>query len=158
MKKIQLLQDKPLQEYIDTIVYHAYPDLSGCRIQGVWKRISAFAQVSLSSSFFEVQCQHSVRNWPEPALLGLLAHELSHIALRDTEPDEENADMDTISRGLGPYLAVERIYVGKYLDHIVKKGKDRYVGYNKIRDSLNAHEITQLDLLLQRLGLTPSTE
>ncbi|MFW9920971.1 MAG: hypothetical protein ACFFED_15325 [Candidatus Thorarchaeota archaeon] len=157
MRKSQFPQSKTLQEYIETIKAYAYPELSEVGVLGTWKRITSFAFVELGSSITStIRCNLVVKKWPEPALIGLLAHELSHIVQRNTSPDEQNTDLDAISRGLGVYLAIERVYIGKYFDHVIRSGKDRYLGYQEIRSLLDGHEIEQLDALLEMLGMLPS--
>jgi hypothetical protein len=61
-----------------------------------------------------------------------------------------------LSRGLGPYLAVERVFTGKYDDHILRGGKDRYMGYSTIGSVLNPRETVLLDRLLEDFRLIPS--
>ncbi len=56
---------------------------------------------------------------------------------------------------LGSYLAVERILAGKYEDHIVSRGKDRYLGYRTIRGLLTTQEIQNLDILMTKMKLKP---
>lgn len=159
MKNSLLPQEKTLQQYIDNIVDIAYPELRLLRIRGIWKRINALAQVTLSRGIsFEILCSIKIKPWPEPALYGLLGHELSHIVLRNQANAEQNADLDVIARGMGPYLAVERIFASKYLDHVLQSRQDRYIGYNQIRKLLTHHELVQLNMLVEELGLTPSVK
>jgi len=156
MKNEVYPQRYSIQEYIVRLQKYAYQELADYDIIGEWKRIPSFAQVVLSDTGpFEIYCNLKVQRWPEPALYGLLAHELSHISLRKVRSSESGADEDVISRGLGAYLALERIFVGKYLDHSVKYRHDKYIGYDEIRKMLGEDEIRQLDLLLVRLKLIP---
>ncbi|MFW9983073.1 MAG: hypothetical protein ACFFE3_14310, partial [Candidatus Thorarchaeota archaeon] len=88
-------------------------------------------------------------------ITGLLSHELSHPAQSGSGLKELETDLDTISRGLGSYLAVERLFAGKYEDHIISRGKDRYLGYRSIRTRLTKLEIQNLDILMSKLQLKP---
>ncbi|MFX1602359.1 MAG: hypothetical protein ACFFCK_02675, partial [Promethearchaeota archaeon] len=54
------------------------------------------------------------------------------------------------------YLAVERALTGKYDDHILCGGRDRYLGYSTIRSLLNSRESRNLDRLLEDFRLIPS--
>jgi len=100
-----------------------------------------------------VRCNKIVVGWPEPALIGLLAHELSHPALGKDGLSEGRTDADVIARGLGAYLAVERAMVGQYEDMHLKK--DRYLGYRSIRPLLTPSEVKDLDRLMSELELAP---
>ncbi len=51
---------------------------------------------------------------------------------------------------------MERVFTGKYDDHALHRGKDRYLGYSTIRRLLNPHETRLLDRLLEDFGLIPS--
>ncbi|MHA2424783.1 MAG: hypothetical protein ACXAEF_08350 [Candidatus Thorarchaeota archaeon] len=149
---------KPVQQYIDALVKNAYEDLSHKEIKAKWGRTSAFATVTMNKTGpIKIQCNRITREWPEPALIGLLSHELSHIIIGDIRDSERLTDIDVIERGLGVYLAVERIIADKYADHVVTRGRDRYLGYGTIREDLTSHEIKQLDKLLSDLGLISSS-
>ena len=87
-----------------------------------------------------------------------MSHELSHPAQKGGGLSELKTDNDTITRGLGPYLAVERLFTGKYEDHVVQRGKDRYLGYRTIRAQLTHLECQQLDELLSEIGLVPTKQ
>jgi hypothetical protein len=87
-----------------------------------------------------------------------LVHELSHPAQKKKKQSERSTDLDAVERGFGPFLGVERLFTGKYEDHIIKKGKDRYLGYRSIRQLLTEPEIIHLDALLLQLRLIPSTK
>ena len=100
-----------------------------------------------------IRCNRAVRNWPEPALNGLLSHELSHLALGSKMHTELQADKDVIARGLGHYLAVERAFTNKHSDHVLREGEDRYLGYTFIRKLLKYQEVQQLDTLMSNIEL-----
>jgi len=139
------------------LVSHAYPELSQTRIAIGYGRIPSYANVRWGEKGgIQVTCSVDSEDWPEPALLGLISHELSHpVQTRDWH-SEIKTDQDVLSRGLGPYLAVERVLTGKYDDHILRGGKDRYLGYTTIRSLLNPSETRQLDRLLEDFRLIPS--
>lgn len=98
-----------------------------------------------------------ILKWHEAPIIGLMAHELSHPASKKGGQKEEYTDLDVIQRGLGPYLALERIMTNKYTDYVIKKGKDRYLGYSTIRDYLDSKELNHLDRLLGDLRLTSTS-
>jgi len=156
--------DTPMGEIIDILnlvnrlVSTAYPELNQCRIRIKWGRSSSFATISWTHDFKEVniRCSNETRKWHESALTGLLAHELSHPVQQTKYQSEYSADIDAIERGFGPYLGIERLVVGKYDDHVILKGKDRYLGYRSIRQLLNEDELEHLDALLTQLRLIPS--
>jgi hypothetical protein len=146
-----------LQELVEQIIEIAYPELAGCNIVSKWGRTSCFATVSWTSDRknLEIYCNSKTKKWHEAALYGLLSHELSHPVQGVSDRPENDADIDVIRRGLGPYLAVERATSGKYEDYIIKKGKDRYLGYRSIRKYLSGEELSQLDALLREMRLIP---
>ncbi|MDF1540737.1 MAG: hypothetical protein P1Q69_17710 [Candidatus Thorarchaeota archaeon] len=147
---------KTLDEYVHTLKKHAYSDIEDNNVNIEWGKTQAYAVVIWShGNPTLIRCNRSVRRWPEPALLGLLAHELSHIALGADSHNEHQTDRDVISRGLGPYLGIERVFTNKYSDHVIQKGRDRYLGYDSIRLSLTNHEINQLDALMADIGVSP---
>jgi hypothetical protein len=152
-----MVADDGLQELIQRIVENAYPELDGSDITAKWGRIAGFATVSWTSNrlTITIKCNTQTKKWHEAAVIGLLSHELSHTVQCNPNRAENNTDIDVIQRGLGPYLAVERAISGKYEDHIIRRGKDRYLGYRSIRSCLNTDELIQLDALLQEMRLIP---
>ncbi len=104
-----------------------------------------------------VRISRVVLGWPEPALIGLLGHELCHpIAGVDDPQPEHNADVECVERGLGAYLALERAYTGRYHDQRPRgRGRDRYLGYASIRAMLDGRDINSLDRLLRDSGVVP---
>ncbi|MFX1560304.1 MAG: hypothetical protein ACFFBL_06935, partial [Promethearchaeota archaeon] len=98
----------------------------------------------------------NVKTWHETGVIGLISHELSHPAQSGTGLSEFKTDKDAISRGFGPYLAIERVFTGKFEDHLIRRGKDRYLGYRSIREQLTSLECRQLDEVLSKIGLIPS--
>ncbi len=158
MTKSKFLIDKTLADYIKLLVENAYREIEHREIKVEWGRLKSFAIVTMNQvGPIMIKCNSVARAWPEPALLGLLSHELSHVIVGDIPNTEKQTDLDVIKRGLGVYLAVERVIVNKYSDHIIGKGKDRYLGYNSIRSLLTSHQIQQLDLLMSDLGMIQST-
>lgn len=147
-----------LTELVHRLVEIAYPELIHSNIKIQWGRTSSFATVSWSqeSKDIRIRCSNETRHWHEAALTGLLAHELSHPAQGKTKQSERSTDLDAVQRGFGPYLGVERLLAGKYEDHIVRRGKDRYLGYRSIRKLLKENELTHLNALLTQLKLVPS--
>ena len=103
-----------------------------------------------------IRINKTVKEWHESGVMGLLSHELSHPAQKGAGLKELRTDIDALTRGFGPYLAVERLFAGKYDDHIIQRGKDRYLGYVSIRAKLTHLETQQLDMLLAEIGLAPS--
>lgn len=139
------------------LVRTAYPEFRESEVAVSYGRTSAFASVTWRDrdESIEIVCNDDVKEWPEAAVLGLLAHELSHPAQESSNASEEGTDLDVLRRGLGLYLAVERLHASKYEDHLVRKGRDRYIGYRTIRKSLSQTESNQLDRLLSDLRLIP---
>jgi hypothetical protein len=150
-------KNSELSELVQRIVEVGYPELITSSIKIQWGRTSSFATVSWTQDYRNVQirCNKETKNWHEAALTGLLSHELSHPAQRTNSQSEKSTDLDAISRGFGPYLGVERLITGKYEDHMIKNGKDRYLGYRSIRSNVNEDELIHLDTLLQELRLVP---
>ena len=142
----------------DVLVSFAYPELRRSKIEVSWGRLASYALVQWGHDRNEITIRFSreVRTWHEAGILGLICHELSHPAQIGDGMSELGTDEDVIIRGLGPYLAVERVYAGKYEDHVIQHGKDRYIGYRSIRAKLTNLEIEQLDTLLSEIGLLPS--
>lgn len=135
---------------------YAYTDIEDKNVNVDWGRTQAYAVVIWNQGKpVSIRCNKAIRSWTEPALLGLLSHELSHIALGENSHSEHQTDEDVIIRGLGPYLAIERIFTNKYSDHIIRKGRDRYLGYDSIRSLLTRHEGNQLDALMSDIGILP---
>lgn len=147
-----------LSELVQRLVENAYPELVSSHIGIHWGRTSSFATISWTHDFKDIRlrCSNETKQWHEAALTGLLAHELSHPAQYNTHQSERSTDLDAVDRGFGPYLCVERLVAGKYEDHIIRKGKDRYLGYRSIRILLNENELMHLDGLLTQLRLVPS--
>ena len=135
----------------------AYPELSANQIRIGWGRISSFATISWNQDFkdIRIKCSRETKTWHEAPLIGLLSHELSHPVHKGKSGSEERTDLDVIERGLGTYLGVERLFTGKYEDHIIRKGRDRYLGYRSIRNLLSDTELKHLDTLLKQLRLIP---
>ena len=141
----------------ERLVSYAYPELSQTNIVVGYGGISSYANVRWGGlTGIQVTCSLKSEDWPEPALLGLISHELSHPAQARDWDSEMKTDQDVLNRGLGPYLAVERALTGKYDDHILRGGRDRYLGYATMRSLLNHREIRNLDRLLEDFGLIPS--
>ena len=157
-------EDTPMGEMIDLsnlvtrIIENAYPELNPSHIKITWGRTSSFATISWTQDYndIKIRCNNETKQWHEAALTGLLAHELSHPAQRKNNQSERSTDLDAIERGFGPFLGIERLFAGKYEDHIIRKGKDRYLGYRPIRHLLNNFELKHLDALLSELKLIPS--
>jgi hypothetical protein len=151
-------QSSKLFSLVTTIVSLAYPELFQSKLSVSWGRTSSLAQVQWEESKDEISIRvnRCVREWHEAGITGLLSHELSHPAQRGTGLSEVHTDTDALTRGFGPYLAVERLFAGKYEDHMIRKGKDRYLGYRSIRTQLTNLETEQLDMLLSEIGLAPT--
>ena len=148
-----------LPDLVTRIVESAYPELNSSQIRINWEQTSSFATVSWTQDFkdIRIKCSNGTRNWHEAVLTGLLAHELSHPAQLKKKQSERSTDLDAVERGFGPFLGVERLFAGKYEDHIIKKGKDRYLGYRSIQQLLTSSELINLDTLLAQLKLIPGT-
>ncbi|MHA2082894.1 MAG: hypothetical protein ACXABD_04010 [Candidatus Thorarchaeota archaeon] len=149
-----------IMDLVSNVVNYAYPELRTCDFVVDWRRMSSFAVIRWENleKRISISLDKSIAAWPEPAMFGLLSHELSHPANRRGGFSEEETDLDVIDRGLGPYLAIERIFAGKYLDHMVRKQRDKYLGYASIRDLLTSDESNQLNRLLRYLRLRPPTK
>lgn len=147
-----------LSDLVKRLVEIAYPELISSHIKIQWGRTSSFATISWTQDFrnITVRCSNGTRHWHEAALTGLLAHELSHPAQCKEHQSERSTDLDAVKRGFGPYLGIERLVSGKYEDHIIRRGKDRYLGYRSIRKLLYNNELIHLDALLTQLRLVPS--
>ncbi|MFW9803563.1 MAG: hypothetical protein ACFFFC_12960 [Candidatus Thorarchaeota archaeon] len=150
------VQSSDIGKLVRRLVVHAYPELAGRNIRACAGALKSYGQVRWSDvGAINITCHQDVMGWPEPAIIGLLAHEISHPA-KGHDSSEEATDLDAISRGLGHYLAVERAFVNKYKDHVIEKGKDRYLGFQSIRELLNDHEGRVLEQLLEDFRILPS--
>ena len=148
------IQSRKFEDYIYTLMSTAYPDIKDRNVRVEWGRIGANAVIIWSQNKSDIiRCDRAVQNWPVPALYGLLSHELSHIALGVNLHSEFQADRDVIERGLGPYLAIERLFTNKHTDHILREGEDRYLGFMSIRKLLSPDEVHQLDTLISEIGM-----
>jgi len=149
-----------LTQLVTRLVVTAYPELNPNNIRIGWGRTSSFATVSWTHDFknIRIRCNTETKRWHEAALTGLLSHELSHPAQMKNTQSERSTDLDAVERGFGPFLGVERLFAGKYEDHIIRKGKDRYLGYRSIRQLLTKSEVMHLDALLSELRLVPSSK
>ncbi|MFW9887860.1 MAG: hypothetical protein ACFFER_06745 [Candidatus Thorarchaeota archaeon] len=149
-------QSNDIGELGRRIVFHAYPELAGRDIEATTSNLRSYGQVRWSDTDrINITCHQDTVCWPEPAIIGLLAHEISHPA-KGKYSSEETTDLDVIDRGLGHYLATERAYVNKYEDHTVRGCKDRYLGFQSIRELLNEHEKGMLEKLLEDFRIIPS--
>jgi hypothetical protein len=146
-----------LPDLVQQLVNEAYPELEDRSINAKWGRTASFAVVTWTPSekSIGITCHQKTKKWHEAALIGLLAHELSHPVKYGIINSEEAIDLDVIERGLGPYLAVERAVTGKYEDYRIHSAKDRYLGYRTIREYLTEEELQQLGLLLEEMRLVP---
>ena len=148
-----------LVRIVSDLVSYAYNDLDSKRFIVKTANISSFACITWDKNhdYIRVTCNKVILNWHEAPIIGLLAHELSHPASKKGGHREESTDLDVIQRGLGPYLALERIMTNKYTDYLIKKGQDRYLGYSTIRNYLDANELNHLDRLMRDLRLTSTS-
>lgn len=146
-----------LTNLIDRLVTHAYHELKGRDVKVAWAELHSYAEIRWSDakSPISIKCDNSVVDWHEAAITGLLAHELSHPALRSHNITEKQTDMDVIGRGLGVYLGFERVTSDRYGDVIIKNGRDRYLGYESIRKQLDKYQKTQLDRLMEFVRIKP---
>ena len=143
---------------VKTLISTAYPELKKSDVQLSWGRASAYAQITWDDAKDQITIllNKSVKTWHETGIIGLISHELSHPAQKGAGLSELKTDKDAISRGFGPYLAIERVYTGKFEDHIICRGKDRYLGYRSVREQLTRLECRQLDEVLSMIGLIPA--
>ncbi|NWF96478.1 MAG: hypothetical protein HXY34_10100 [Candidatus Thorarchaeota archaeon] len=132
----------------------AYADLRNWQLNLGWGRLNAFAHVSWTDEILRLKLNVIVKRWPEPALVGLLAHELSHPAAGPDGVHERTTDIDVVRRGVGAYLAFERAFVRRYEDQLVGRG-DYYLGYRRLRSLLLPDETEDLDMLLRHFRLIP---
>ncbi|MHA2142973.1 MAG: hypothetical protein ACXADD_15925 [Candidatus Thorarchaeota archaeon] len=150
---------KRFEDIIFTLMNKEYADIKDRTVHIIWTRQGANAAIVWSQNKTDViRCNIATTEWPEPAIFGLLSHELSHIALGTDLHDELQADEDVIARGLGHYLAIERVLTNKNSDHIVRNGKDRYLGFASIRKLLKSKEVRQLDNLMSELGMVADVD
>ena len=150
--------DIDVSALVEVLISSAYPEIRKSNMSVSWGKTSSFAQIQWSDSKddISIRINTKVKEWHEAGVTGLISHELSHPAQRGGGLSELKTDRDAISRGFGPYLAVERLFAGKYEDHVVRRGKDRYLGYRSIRVQLTHLESQQLDTLLLEIGLVPT--
>lgn len=147
------LFSRKFEDHIYTLMKRAYADIKDRTVKIVWGTTGTNAVIIRSQNKSDtIRCNRAVRDWSEPALIGLLSHELSHIALGSEIHTELQADKDVIARGLGHYLAIERAFTNKHSDHVLREGADRYLGYASIRKLLKFQEIQQLDTLMLNIG------
>lgn len=149
-----------LDSIVKKLVSYAYPELREREVTASWGRTSSLGQIRWSDDDdkISIRINKSVRTWHQVGITGLLSHELSHPSQNGSGLLESRTDEDVISRGLGPYLAVERILAGKYEDHIIQRGRDRYLGYRAIRELLTQKETDNLDALMSDLKLKPGLQ
>ena len=147
-----------LKSLTKILVSVAYPELQKNDIITSWGQISSYGQVrwSADDNTIQIRVNKDIGTWHQAGIIGLLSHELSHPSQKGSGLKEHKTDEDVISRGLGLYLAVERLIAGKYEDHIIQRGKDRYLGYRSVRNLLTPIEIKSLDLLMSNLKLKPA--
>ncbi|OLS30226.1 MAG: hypothetical protein ThorAB25_11210 [Candidatus Thorarchaeota archaeon AB_25] len=147
-----------ISELVKILISIAYPELQRLEVLPYWGRTSCFAQIRWddAKNQISIRFNKNVKKWHEAGIIGLVSHELSHPAQKGAGLSELETDRDAISRGFGPYLAIERVYTGKFEDHLIRRGKDRYLGYRSIRAQLTQLERQQLDMLLSQIGLIPA--
>lgn len=144
-----------LTSLVQQLVAEAFKELDDYDIDVHWGRTSYIAAINWvpEDRSIRITCNKQTKNWHEAALIGLLSHELSHAAQRTPKSLEKRTDIDVIERGLGPYLALERALTGRYEDHNIGNGKDKYLGYRTIRGYLTEEESNHLDALLAEIRL-----
>ncbi|MFW9810406.1 MAG: hypothetical protein ACFFE6_13590 [Candidatus Thorarchaeota archaeon] len=148
-----------INELAETLISFAYPELEKKEVVVSWGETSVFGHVRWGheDQRISVRINKRIRDWHQAGITGLLSHELSHPAQSGSGLRERETDQDVISRGLGAYLAVERLLAGKYDDHIIGRGKDRYLGYQSIRNQLTSSELQNLDMLMAKMQLKPTS-
>ncbi|MGY5873623.1 MAG: hypothetical protein RTV72_15345 [Candidatus Thorarchaeota archaeon] len=145
---------KKFEDFIFTLMSNEYADVKDRTVHIIWARTGPNAVIVWSQNKVDtIKCNIAVADWSEPAILGLLSHELSHIALGTDLHSELQADEDVIARGLGHYLAIERAFTKKYSDHVLRGNEDRYLGYESIKKLLKSKEIRKLNRLISDLGM-----
>jgi hypothetical protein len=144
-----------LSNLLTKLIDYTYQDLKDKDIMIHWAKLHSYAEVRWDEEnlSIEISCDESVKGWHEAAVIGLLAHELSHPARRGIS--ESQTDFDVINRGLGVYLAFERVISGRYNDTIINRGKDRYLGYVTIRKEMEDFQMKQLDKLMEWRRIKP---
>jgi hypothetical protein len=148
-------QPNDIKELCSRLVAHAYPEFENRDFTVKAGKLRSYGQVRWGDAGgVQITCHQDVIRWPEPALIGLLAHEISHPAAGRSS--EEGTDRDVINRGLGHYLAIERAFVNKYDDHCIGRGEDRYLGFQSVRELLNDHELRIMGNLLEDFKILPS--
>jgi len=154
---IPMIEMEDLSSLVTRLVEVAYPEFDRDQITIKWKKMVSFATITWNQDLkdIRIKCSNETKKWHEAAIIGLLAHELSHPAQKGISQSELGTDLDAINRGFGPYLGVERLLAGKYEDHTIRNGKDRYLGYRTIRNQLLDTELKHLDILLTQLRLIP---
>jgi hypothetical protein len=155
---VEVSEVPDISRLVKVLISSAYPELQQSNMSVSWGKTSSFAQIQWGDSKDEItiRINKTVKTWHEAGITGLISHELSHPAQQVGGLNELKTDEDAISRGFGPYLAVERLFAGKYDDHLIRRGKDRYLGYRSIRAQLTKLESQQLDVLLSEIGLIPT--
>ncbi|TFG29582.1 hypothetical protein EU527_15680 [Candidatus Thorarchaeota archaeon] len=148
---------KDIYNQVRNLVELVYTEFRNYDITIDWGRANYFASIIWNQKNHEIiiRCNTVTKKWHEAALYGLLSHELSHPLSKKSKNLEMNTDIDVINRGLGIYLAIERLFTGKYEDHVIKRGRDRYLGYSSIRKLLSNEELEQLDRLLVEMRMIP---
>ncbi|MGY5874898.1 MAG: hypothetical protein RTU30_04055 [Candidatus Thorarchaeota archaeon] len=158
MSKNQFMS-KPidLHQLVNKLLHYGYPEFAEWGVNIQWGGTSAYAEISWESrsKSMTINVNQDVRSWPESAVNGLLSHELSHPIIGDVDNTESITDADVIARGLGTYLALERLVAGKYQDHILRHGRDRYLGYTTLRGMLTKDELSNLDKLMSDVRISP---
>ena len=146
-----------LNNLLDRLITHVYRELKGREVKVGWAKLHSYAEIRWSDdkSPISIKCDKSVADWHEAAITGLLAHELSHPALKSNNTSEKQTDMDVIHRRLGIYLGFERVTSGRYDDNIINNGRDRYLGYKAIREQLDDYQKIQLDRLMELVRIKP---
>ena len=84
MNNSKFFIDKTLDEYIKLLVENAYREIGHREIKAECGRLRSFAIVTMNQEGpVMIKCNSVARAWPEPALIGLLSHELSHVIVGD---------------------------------------------------------------------------
>lgn len=145
---------KKFEDFIFTLMSNEYADIKDRTVHIIWTRTGPNAVIVWSKNKVDtIKCNIAIADWPEPVILGLLSHELSHIALGTDLHSELQTDEDVIARGLGHYLAIERAFTKKYSDYILRDGEDRYLGFTSIKKRMKSKEVRKLNRLLTEFGI-----
>jgi len=148
------IHSRKFEDYIHTLMNDAYQDIKDRTVHIIWTRTGPNAAIVWSKNKVDtIKCNIAIADWPEPVILGLLSHELSHIALGTDLHSELQTDEDVIARGLGHYLAIERAFTKKYSDHILRDGEDRYLGFTSIKKKMKSKEVRKISRLLTEFGI-----